>query len=217
MPDRLPAQHAPELRPEWGEILTRDDYRRDFRERDALVRGRDSWKLERRQHFEEQGSPSWEAARRGDWDEALRLLEGRREALREIGREDVERQSFFHRIRVVEQPLTTYLQWELHSLRIRAECGERIRIVGTAVLADSEEFDQLPEIVVLGGRTLYQVRYSEKGIPAGAIRFTDPDLVRRWEGYLADLHRAGEDVLAYFDREVAHLLPPTWKSQRDVE
>ncbi|MGW1177410.1 DUF6879 family protein [Kitasatospora sp. NPDC002543] len=217
MPDRLPAQHAPELRPEWGEILTRDDYRRDFRERDALVRGQDSWKLERRQHFEEQGSPSWEAARRGDWDEALRLLEGRREALREIGREDVERQSFFHRIRVVEQPLTTYLQWELHSLRIRAECGERIRIVGAAVLADSEKFDQLPEIVVLGGRTLYQVRYSEKGIPTGAIRFTDPDLVRRWEGYLADLHRAGEDVLAYFDREVAHLLPPTWKSQRDVE
>ncbi|MFD4657206.1 DUF6879 family protein [Kitasatospora sp. NPDC058444] len=208
MPDRLPAQRAPELRPEWGEVLTRDEYKRDFRERDAIVRGRDSWKLERRQHFEEQGSPSWEAARRGDWREALRLLEGRREALREIGREDEERQSFFHRVRVVEQPLTTYLQWELHSLRIRAECGERIRIVGAAMLADSEEFDQLPEIVILGGRTLYQVRYSEKGIPVGAVRYTDPDLVRRWENYITDLHGAGEDVLAYVDREVAHLLPP---------
>ncbi|MFI2609504.1 DUF6879 family protein [Kitasatospora sp. NPDC018619] len=208
MPDRLSAPRAPELRPEWGEALTRDEYRRDFRERDALVRGRDSWKLERRQHFEEQGSPSWEAARRGDWGEALRLLEGRREALREIGREDAERQSFFHRVRVVEQPLTTYLRWELHSLRIRAECGERIRVVGAEMLADSEEFHQLPEIVVLGGRTLYQVRYSEEGIPVGAVRFTEPGIVLRWESYLADLHRAGEDVVAYVDREVAPLLPP---------
>ncbi|MFF2542730.1 DUF6879 family protein [Kitasatospora sp. NPDC058063] len=204
----MPDRRAPELRAEWGEVLARDDYKRDFRERDALVRGRDSWKLERRQHFEEQGSPSWEAARGGDWDEALHLLEGRREALREIGREDEERRSYFHRVRVVELPLTPYLRWELHSLRIRAECGERIHIVDATTLAASEESGQLPEIVILGGRTLYQVRYSETGIPVGAIRYTDPDLVRRWESYITDLHRAGEDVLVYFDREVAHLLPP---------
>ncbi|MFJ6620790.1 ATP-binding protein [Kitasatospora sp. NPDC091335] len=204
----MPDRHAPELRPEWGESLARDDYKRDFRERDALVRGRDSWKLERRQHFEEQGSPSWDAARRGDWAEALRLLEGRRQALLAIGREDAARQSFFHRVRVVERPWTDYLWWQLHSLRIRAECGERIRIVRAAALAASEEFGPLPEIVVLGGRTLYQVRYSDTGIPAGAVRYTDPGLVRRWEDYLADLHRAGEDVRAYFDREVAPLPPP---------
>ncbi|MFE4393425.1 MULTISPECIES: DUF6879 family protein [Streptomycetaceae] len=204
----MPDRNAPELRPEWGELLARDDYKRDFRERDALIRGRDSWKLERRQYFEEQDSPSWEAARRGDWGEALRLLEDRRPALLAIGREDAARRSFFHRVRVVERPWTDYLRWQLHSLRIRAECGERVRMVDAAELADSEEFGQLPEIVVLGGRTLYQVRYSEAGIPAGAIRYTDPDLVLRWEGYLADLHRVGEDVLAYFEREAAHLLPP---------
>ncbi|MFE6049357.1 ATP-binding protein [Kitasatospora sp. NPDC056446] len=206
----MPDRRAPELRSAWGEALSREDYRRDFRERDARVRGRDSWKLERRQHFEEQGSASWQAARRGDWSEALRLLEGRRAALLAIGREDEERQSFFHRVRVVEKPLTAYLQWELHSLRIRAECGERISIVGAEALADSEggEFGPLPEIVVLGGRTLYQVRYSETGSPVGAIRFTDPALVLRWEDYVKDLHRAGEDVGAYFEREVAHLSPP---------
>ncbi|MFE4357973.1 DUF6879 family protein [Kitasatospora sp. NPDC056800] len=105
---------------------------------------------------------------------------------------------------MVERPWTDYLRWQLHSLRIRAECGERVRMVDAVEMADSEEFGQLPEIVVLGGRTLYQVRYSEAGIPAGAIRYTDPDLVLRWEGYLADLHRVGEDVLAYFEREAAH-------------
>lgn len=214
----MPDRQAPELRSEWGESLARQDYKRDFRERDAQVRGRDSWKLERRQHFEEQSSPSWEAVLRGDWDEALRLLENRREALLEIGREDEERQSFFHRVRVVEKPLTAYLQWELHSLRIRAECGERISIVNAEALADSEEFGPLPEIVILGGRTLYQVLYSATGIPIGAIRYTDPDLVLRWESYIEDLHRTGEDVLTYFDREVAHLPRPhrsgaTWQTR----
>ncbi|GHF63234.1 hypothetical protein GCM10018790_46340 [Kitasatospora xanthocidica] len=215
----MPDRRAPELRSEWGEVLARHDYKRDFRERDARVRGRDSWKLERRQHFEEQGSASWEAVRRGDWGEALRLLEGRRAALLEIGREDEERGSFFHRVRVVERPLSAYLQWELHSLRIRAECGERIRILDAGALVDSgaEEFGPLPEIVILGGRTAYQVLYSETGIPVGAVRYTDPDLVRRWEDYIKDLHEAGEDVLSYFDREVAPLPPPTqnWSTVAD--
>ncbi|MFJ8627480.1 ATP-binding protein [Kitasatospora sp. NPDC093550] len=214
----MPDRRVPELRPEWGETLARQDYKRDFRERDARVRGRDSWKLERLQHFEEQGSASWAAVLRGDWDEALRLLEGRRPALLEIGRQDEERQSFFHRVRVVRKPLTAYVQWELHSLRIRAECGERIRIVDAEALADSgdEEFGPLPEIVVLGGRTAYRVLYSETGVPGGAVRYTDPDLVLRWEDYLKDLYRVGEDVHSYFAREVAHLPPPVPAQHRST-
>lgn len=204
----MPDRPAPGLRSEWGETLARQDYKRDFRERDARVRGRDTWKLERRQHFEEQGSPSWDAVLRGDWDEALRLLEARREALLELGREDEERQSYFHRVRVVEKPLTTYLHWELHSLRIRAECGERIRVVDAGNLAGSERSGPLPEVVVLGGSTLYEVLYSETGTPVGAVRFTDPDLIHRWENYIRDLYRTGEDVRTYFAREVAHLPPP---------
>ncbi|MFI5648314.1 ATP-binding protein [Kitasatospora sp. NPDC051705] len=207
----MPDRRVPELRPEWGETLARQDYKRDFRERDTRVHGRDSWKLERLQHFEEQGSTSWDAVRRGDWDEALRLLEGRRAALLAMGRQDEERQSFFHRVRVVQRPLTAYVHWELHSLRIRAECGERIRILDAEALADSgdEEFGPLPEIVVLGGRTAYRVIYSETGVPSGAVRYTDPDLVLRWEDYIKDLYRAGEDVHSYFAREVEHLPPPT--------
>jgi hypothetical protein len=201
-------RRAPDLRPEWGERLVREDYRRDFRERDALVRGRDSWKLERLQHFEEQGSPSRDALRRGDWEEALRLLEERREALLVGGREDEERRSFFHRVRVVERPLTAYLQWELHSLRIRAECGERIRVVPAENLAEAEESGPLPELVILGGRTMYQVLYAETGIPIGALRYTGSELVDRWESYLKDAYETGEDVRTYFDREVAHLPPP---------
>ncbi|MFJ9846997.1 DUF6879 family protein [Kitasatospora sp. NPDC101155] len=202
-------RRAPDLSPERGERLVREDYKRDFRERDAQVRDRDSWKLERLQYFEEQGSPSRDALRRGDWEEALRLLEDRRGALLAIGREDEERNSFFHRVRVIEKPLTAYLQWELHSLRMRAECGERVRIIPAEKLAGTEEFSPLPEAVILGGRTLYQVLYAETGTPIGAVRYTDPELVDRWENYIKDLYEAGEDVQTYFDREVAHLPPPS--------
>ncbi|MFJ1795780.1 DUF6879 family protein [Kitasatospora griseola] len=207
MPDLL----VPALNPEDGCRLTREEYRRDFRERDARIRGRDSWKLERRQYFEEQNSPSRAALQRGDWAGALRLLEDRRGALEAVGREDEERGSFFHRVRVVERPLTAYLQWELHSLRMRAECGERVRIVLAEDLA--EDSGPLPEIVVLGGRTLYQVRYTATGGPDGAIRWTDSERVGPWQEFIRSLYRQGEYVASWFVREVAPLAPPPMEKE----
>lgn len=190
---------APHLIPDQGERLVREAYRRDFRQREAVLRNRDSWKLERRQHFEEQAVPSYDAFRRGDWDEAMRLLEERRDSLLAIAREDEERNSFFHRVRVVETPLTPYMRWELCSLRIRAECGERIRVVDAGTVAPSERRGPLPEVVVLGGRTLYCVLYTESGVPDGAFRYTAPYLVRCWEDYIRGLYETGEDVRSYVD------------------
>ncbi|GHE45671.1 DUF6879 family protein [Streptomyces capitiformicae] len=204
MLDLLP----PVLVPEHGERLTRDAYKRDFGERDAAIRDADSWKLERLQHFEEEGSPSRDALRRGEWATALRLLEDRRDALLATAREDTRKGHRFHRVRVVEKPLSPYLQWELHSHRQRAEYGERIRVVGAEQVASVERAGRLPEIVVLGGDTLFQVLYSKAGATLGSVRYTDDDLVGSWENYIRRLYEAGEDVRSYFEREVAHLPPP---------
>jgi hypothetical protein len=204
---------APALPAEQGERLIREIYKRDFRQRDAEIRDRDSWKLERRQHFEEQGSASRDALRRGDWEESLRLLEERRDDLLASYREDESRGSFFHRVRVVEEPLTPYLQWQLHSLRQRADCGERVRVVGADMVAASENAGLLPEVVILGGRTLYQVLYTDSGVSDGAVRYTDTELIGRWESYIKQLYGAGEDVVSYFDRQVAHLPPPKAKAE----
>lgn len=204
MLDLLP----PVLAPEHGERLGRDAYKRDFRERDAVLRDTDSWKLERLQHFEEQGSPSRDALRRGEWGTALRLLEARRDALLSTAQEDRRKGHLFHRVRVVEKPLSPYMQWELHSHRQRAEFGERIRVVGAGQVASAEREHRLPEIVVLGRSTLFQVLYSESGATLGAVRYTDHDLVRSWENYIRKLYEAGQDVRSYFEREVAHLPPP---------
>ncbi|OEV08754.1 DUF6879 family protein [Streptomyces nanshensis] len=204
MPDLTP----PPLPPGQGVTLEREDYRREFREREEEIRDRDSWKLERRQHFEEQGSASWDAMRRGEWETALRLLEENREALLATAREDARRRSFFHRVRVVEQSLSPYVQWQLHSLRLRAEYGETVRVVDAADLESAESAGVLPELVVLGGEVLYRVRYTGTGVPDGAVRYTDPRLVEEWERYLRRLHETGEDVQSYFTRRVEHLPPP---------
>jgi hypothetical protein len=199
---------APALPMEQGEQLTDDAYGHDFRQRRTAVRNGDSWKLERLQHFEEEGSDSREALRRGDWEAALGLMEARRDALRRAAQEDERRGSPFRRVRVVEEPLTPYMQWELHSLRQRAQCGHGIRVIQADVVAAAESDGRLPELVILDNRTLYCVLYTEAGVAEGAVRFTDPDIVRPWVAYIRDAYLAGEDVVSYFDRAVAHLAAP---------
>ncbi|MFJ1596958.1 DUF6879 family protein [Streptomyces sp. NPDC088261] len=200
--------YVPRLPPELGEKLVRDDYRGDFKDRSTDIRNGCSWKLERLQHFEEIGDPGRDALRRGDWDEALRLVEGQREDFLTAIRAHTDRGHVFRRVRVVAQPLTPYVQWELHSLRLQAECGRPVRVVSTEAVAAAETAGLLPEVVTLGGRTLYRILYTDSGRPDGAIRYTDPETVRRWERYIADLYDSGEDIAAYFAREIADLPAP---------
>jgi hypothetical protein len=199
---------APGLPDELGERLTREDYKRDFRERRAAIRDGESWKLERLQHFEETNDDSREALRQGDWPAVLRLFEAERDALVRKARDEVSRGAVFHRIRVVEEPLTPYVQWELHWLRLSAECGQSIRVLPASAVAASEGDALLPELNLLDSRVLYRVLYTVAGQPDGAIRFTDPRTVRNWAEHLQELYAAAEDVQAYFDRAVADLPPP---------
>ncbi|MFJ2218086.1 DUF6879 family protein [Streptomyces sp. NPDC101062] len=192
-----------------GQRLLRADYGRDFQQRDEKITGRDSWKFERRQHFEELGSPSWEAFHRGDWTEALRLMaENGATYWAKVSQEDRERGSIFHRVRIVEEPLTPYLQWELNSLRIQAEYGLPIRVVSGDQLKALEATAPLPEIVVLGSQVLYEVVYTEAGLLDGAIRISDSGLIKSWESFIKELYEGGEDIISYVDRQVAHLPPP---------
>jgi hypothetical protein len=183
---------VPALPAALGKRLVSADYKREFRERDAGIRDGRSWKLERLQHFGEVSSASRDALRRGDWAEALRLMDAGRERLREFGVEEAARGAVFHRVRVVEEPLTPYLQWELHSLRVKAEYGERVRVLPAAAVAGAESGGPLPDA----------------GVPDGALRFTDPGVAAAWEAYVEELYGAAEDLHNYFDRAVADLPPP---------
>lgn len=201
--------NVPTLDPDLGERLVSDDYKRDFRARRAVIQDGASWKLERLQYFEEQNSPSRDALTRGDWREALRLLAERRDSWRAGALEDKRSRYAFHRVRIIEYPITPYVQWEMHSLVQQDELGSgHVRVVTADKVAHAEKTRQLPEIVVLDSRTLYNVIYSDSGVPMGSIRFTDEQHVNSWEQYIRSLYEIGEDIASYFAREIAPLPAP---------
>jgi hypothetical protein len=191
-----------------GEFLALADYRNDFAAREAAGRGEASWKLERRQVFREPGNASWEAFARGDWSEALRLSERRRGSLAEYQATVDAQQNTIYRVRVVEEPIAPYLQWELNLLRIRAEIGEKIRVIGPESISTHERSAPLPELITLGSHTLYKILYTEEGVLHGGIRITDADSVAKVTALAEALYQEGEEIETFFERSVAHLPPP---------
>ena len=166
------------------------------------------WKLKRAQHFIEPDSSSWIAFSRGDWEQALWRTEARRTQLTDYYRK-IDQHSFYTcQVRVVEYPVTPYLQWESHLLRLRNELGGFVRTVTAAQVTGHEAAGQLPEVVTLGTGVMYQLVYSGLGLLQGGIRYTDPELVRGWRELIAGLFDQGEDMQVWFDREVAPLPAP---------
>ncbi|MFE3719136.1 DUF6879 family protein [Streptomyces cyaneofuscatus] len=191
-----------------GEVLSRDDYLADF----SRVHASDISllaKIERGQTFQEPGSPSWEAFAAGDWSGALRLMEAERESTAAYFRDASERGLVFRRVRVVELPVSPYLQWEMNVLRLRSESGERIRVLGAGKIADLERDAEVPEVVILGDSVMYAVIYDADQKGAGARRFTDRGQVRRTTEEFEVLYARGEEFSEFFDREIAPLGPPT--------
>lgn len=190
-----------------GEVLKRPDYLDDF----GRFYGSDIHllaKIERGQTFKEQGSPSWEAFASGDWEDSLRLIEAERDSVAAYFEESARRDLAFRRLRIVEFPVTPYLQWEMNSFRLRSELGEEIRVLEAREIADLERYGPLPEVVILGNSVMYSVIYDEELKGAGARRFTDPEQIARTLGEFESLYRKGEDFSAFFEREIARLGPP---------
>lgn len=165
-------------------------------------------KLERGQHFKERGFPSWEAFADGRWDEALSLVEEKREVYaRQF--QDADRLGVVERrLRVVEFPVTPYVQWELFVLRLRVELGDRIKVIDARTIADVEKNGPVPEVVILGDVVMYEVVYDEDGNAAGANRFADPGLIAETSAGFNVLYEQAEPFAEFFGREIASLDPP---------
>ncbi|MEV5161973.1 DUF6879 family protein [Streptomyces sp. NPDC053728] len=192
-----------------GQRLGLDDYSEDFGRHFWGSGSEGFWKLERQQSFQEPGVESWEAFREGRWDEALALIEEQRghyeEYLRRIARSGFA----LHRVRCVEEPIAPYLQWELHLLNLKAQCGEDTRVLSGDGILRYEAQHPLPEVVVLGASVMYEVLYDDDGKLAGGIRFDDPRDISRWRKTIQEMHRAAEPLDDFFTRRIAQLPPPT--------
>jgi hypothetical protein len=174
-----------------GERMELPEYYADFQRK--FRHAQEFWKLERGQVFAEPGDASWEAFDAGDWDKAMRLAEARRADLRRYHEENAAAGIRTRRVRIVSLPVTAYLQWELHLLRLRDEVGGPIRILRASAITDLEDQGQLPDIYTMDGTVMYQ----------------DQALVRRCRDYIADLYARGEPIGDFFEREIAHLTPPS--------
>ncbi|AWL38675.1 MULTISPECIES: DUF6879 family protein [unclassified Streptomyces] len=165
-------------------------------------------KLERGQHFQERGFASWEAFAAGDWERALTLADERREEYAQEVRRASERGVAHRRLRVVEFPVTPYVQWELSVLRVRVGVGDAIRVVDARDISSIERNHLVPEVVILGDVVMYEVVYDENGNAAGANRYTDSSLIRETNAGFDALYERGEGFHDFFDREIVPLPPP---------
>lgn len=133
-----------------GERLSLSEYLADFGELEWAIGGQASWKLERGQHFREPGLESWEAFTRGEWERSVQLMEEDRNFLAEYMAKASGLGIGLYRVRVVEEPVDPYLQWELLFLKLRAECGEHIRVITSDLVRDWEVGGPLPELLTMG-------------------------------------------------------------------
>ncbi|RAY11784.1 hypothetical protein DPM19_27760 [Actinomadura craniellae] len=195
------------LREADGKILDRPAYHRDSAAERARLTG-DIWKLERAQYFSEPHDPAWRALMDGDWQGAIGVFEEERPAAREEARLFARRGTPFRRLRVIEFPISRYLQWEMHYFRLLVEEGFELRVIEASRLGHLERHRPVPEVVVLGERVAYEVRYDERWAPCGARRVTDPEVVKATGAQIAALWDEGEPLMDFFDREIAPLPAP---------
>ncbi|WP_051753449.1 DUF6879 family protein [Streptosporangium amethystogenes] len=192
-----------------AEQLSADQYLSDFWPYFQKLEGA-FWKLECRQSFSEPKNPSWRALARGDWAEALRIID---ETADEIQAPVLQAPGFpMHRVRIVRRPYTPYLRWELYFIRLRAQAGERIRVLDATALGNR----LLPELVILGSAVMYEVRYDDTGTLSGARKIRDPGLITSCRHEVEDLYSHAEDLLTFLDNDQAALPPPSPTADREL-
>lgn len=128
------------------------------------------WKVERRQEYQEPGVSSLEAYIRGDKAEAVKLL-------RDAYYEDKWTSYALHRarenipmvrIRVVERPLTPYLEWEFLTYQISSQYGERILIADVTDQPGSSPLRGGRDFVMFDRKIVLAHNYEPAGLLDGA-------------------------------------------------
>ncbi|MEU8197676.1 DUF6879 family protein [Microbispora amethystogenes] len=201
----MPGEAFEHVRKVAGEVLHAAEYRTELYEHLREVEGV-VWKLERAQHFHEPDTPSWVAMVSGDWDRSLALMGEMRFA------DDLPPRAELRRLRIVETPPTPYLQWEVILLAARTRAGERARALHARSVRHLEEHAPLPELLILGPGLMYEVLYDDMGAHVGGRRITDAGVIDECAEIISELYAEAEDMVAFHDREVAPLPPPSpWR------
>lgn len=159
-------------------------------------------KLECWQAYRElEASASQTAYERGDVEIARELLQQEAEADRPLY-DDVDRRGIeYARVRLVQEPLSTYLGYELLSYRIRAEMGERIEVVRcdpALRLPDERHFDFL----LFDRHTALVHDYGTGGVgrQTGGWLTHDPSAITRLDEMISTLRQDAIPLRQYLEK-----------------
>jgi hypothetical protein len=120
---------------------------------------------------------------------ALELIEEDRAAQRDFKKIFDDREAAFYRLRVIEDPLSSYLRWELAHFRLNAEEGEKIYIVNQAMIADLDLRYDLTDYTIFDRSLAFFLNYSDDGLFLHADMVSDPAVI-------SELVSISEEILA---------------------
>lgn len=164
-------------------------------------------KIEFGQTFAEPGNPSWEAFDRGDWDQALALMGQRSDEGKQYFEGLAKKEKQALRVRIVEEPFSDYLIWELNVLRYNEQLGEVVRVVSMNDARRLVAPDFLADFVTLDDAVAYRVLYGANGRNVGAERSTNRSSILSVCNAFDCLFDKGEPLGEFFAREIATLKP----------
>ncbi|MDN3351877.1 DUF6879 family protein [Actinomadura sp. DC4] len=147
---------------------------------------------------ESEASQSQAAYERGDIETARRLLQREAEADRSLYEEVDRRRLEYARVRLVQEPLSSYLGYELLSYRIRADMGERIEVVRcdpALRLPDERHFDFL--LFDRHTALIHDYGAGDVGLQTGGWLTHDRDAIAGLEGTISKLRRSAVPLQQY--------------------
>ena len=152
-------------------------------------------------YHEAETNESQVAYDRGDVATARQLLEREAEADRPLY-EDVQRRGIeYARVRLVQEPLTPYLEYELLSYHIRAEMGENIEIVRCEPdvrLPDEQHFDFL--LFDRHTALIHDYGTEEIGFQVGGWLTHEPGVIAGLEAVVSGLRRQAMPLGQYLSQ-----------------
>lgn len=139
-------------------------------------------------YVEAEGAGSQEAFNRDDVSTAHELLRREAETDRPLYDEVRQRGISYARVRLVQEPLTPYLKYELMSYRIRAAMGENIEVVrfDPAVRLPNEQYF---DFLLFDQRTALIHDYGEDGRQSGGWLIKNTNVIVRLAETTAALRR----------------------------
>lgn len=157
-------------------------------------------KLECMQSYQEPGVPSFEALQRGDVDLAHRLISDHIAKEEEWFTSCLQKGVEQVRLRLVQVPLTRYLDWEFKTYQHTARWGQRIGICDITNNSQDSLLNQASDFLIFDNSTVLAHDYSKEGLLKGAWLIDDSASVSKYNN-LFDMIRQKSIPLAAFERK----------------